>query len=209
MTFSTQTQYLEYFPEVRDQRWLFFCAWYIIYCFYACTLQGPGTKKGFRLRVCDFLWNFIPRYSKDHSSFKYHSLAQHIQNFVCQQKIVRKMGLSYPTHLVPNFHVQNIEFWSSDWKNLTSKAISVDASHWSAYESGIADFCNPVSWENPWVGPVLVCLFFLVTRTWRKNRANWKIRNLRNMAENHANNLGRNSALLYIYGIVHLFFHFG
>lgn len=44
-------------------------------------------------------------------------------------------------------------------KQMTSKAISVDASHWSAYESGIADFCNPVSWENHGWGPVL-CVFF-------------------------------------------------
>lgn len=94
-------------------------------------------------------------------------------------------------------------------KNLTSKAISVDASHWSAYESGIADFCNPVSWENQWVGPGGVCFFFLVTRTWRKNRANGKMRNLRNMAENHANDLGRKIGSFYIYGIVHLYFHFG
>lgn len=35
----------------------------------------------------------------------------------------------------------------------------MDASHWSAYESGIADFCNPVSWENHGWGPG-VCVFF-------------------------------------------------
>lgn len=36
---------------------------------------------------------------------------------------------------------------------LPGQAISVDASHWSPYESGIADFCDrvgtPVSWDSP------------------------------------------------------------
>ena len=82
------------------------------------------------------------------------------------------MGLSYPTHLVPNFHVQNPSNFEARIEKLL-QAISVDASHWSAYESGIADFCNPVSWENHGWGPG-VCVFFLVTRTWRKNRCELK-----------------------------------
>ena len=162
MTFSTQTQYLEYFPEVRDQRWLFFCAWYIIYCFYVCTLQGPGTKKGFVCvfaTSCEISFRDIPKIIRVSNIIPWPNISKIL--FVNSKKYVRKMG---------EYHIQLIWYQifmcrihrclKLGLKKLTSKAISVDASHWSAYESGIADFCNPVSWENQWVGPGGVCVFF-------------------------------------------------
>ena len=181
MAFSTQTQYLEYFPEVRDQRWLFFCAWYIIYCFYVCTLQGPGTKKGFVCvfaTSCEISFRDIPKIIRVSNNIPWPNICKIL--FV-NKKICPEDGPIISNSFGTKFSCAEHRILKLGLKTWL-QAISVDASHWSAYESGIADFCNPVSWENHGWGPVWCVFFWLrehgekivridklgICETWRK-----------------------------------------
>ena len=126
MTFSTQTQYLEYFPEVRDQRWLFFCVWYIIIAFMPAPYKGQEPKKGFVCvfaTFCEISFRDIPKIIRVSNIIPWPNISKIV--FVNSKKYVRKMGgpiIIYPTHFwVPNIFMsrKSIDvFLSSDWKKL-------------------------------------------------------------------------------------------
>ena len=101
MTFSTQTQYLEYFPEVRDQRWLFFCVWYIIIAFVHAPYKGQEPKKGFVCvfaTSCEISFRDIPKINRVSNIIPWPNISK---KFVCQQQKIcpkNRANIIDPTH---------------------------------------------------------------------------------------------------------------